>query len=118
MGVSKMKSSKEKAVKKAGIQAFSGFGQNALAQVPALTEMVDNADLDIAVEACLSLGTMKATGAAGKLKEKLSNNDVDIIVAACTGLGDMDAEDAAVAKLLTHKEGRVRAAATLALGKG
>merc|ERR550532_3242691 len=60
---------------------------------------------------------MKATTAASKLKEKLNNNDVDLIIAACTGLGDMDAEDAAVAKLLAHKEGRVRAAAALALGK-
>lgn len=108
--VAKMTSSSEKEVKKASIQALGKLGENASAFSGAVEGFLDSPDLDLVVEACISLGSMKAYAAEEKITSKLQVQDVEVVIGACIGLGNMGRGDGAIAGLLGNPIGRIRAA--------
>merc|ERR1712014_52519 len=87
--VAKMNGASEKEVKLATIQALGKMGEHASAFSGPVEGFLDNPDLDLVVEACITLGSMKAYGAAEKLTSKLQNADADVVIGACIGLGKM-----------------------------
>merc|ERR1719208_651490 len=109
--VAKMTSSSEKEVKKAAIQALGNLGEHASAFSGAVEIFLDDGDMDLVVEACISLGSMKAYGAEEKITSKLQVQDVEVVIGACIGLGNMGVGDGPIAGLLGNPHGRIRAAA-------
>mmetsp|Transcript_88508 Transcript_88508/g.245897 ORF Transcript_88508/g.245897 Transcript_88508/m.245897 type:complete len:553 (+) Transcript_88508:62-1720(+) len=115
--VAKLTSSSEKEVRKAAIQAIGYFGELSTAYGAAVESCLDDADLDLVVEACIALGSMKHASSAGKVAAKLKESDTEVVIGACIGLGSMDAEVEALARMLESQEPRVRAAAVGAMPK-
>jgi len=104
-------------VKKAALQALGCFGEHASSQAKVVEQYLDNENLDLVVEACIALGSMKVSSAAGKVAAKLKDSDVEVVIGACIGLGCMEAEIEALGGMLESSEPRVRAASLSAMPK-
>jgi len=113
----KLKTGSEKEVKKAAIQALGYFGEVATGYTELVEEHLDVQDLDLVVEACIALGSMKALSSSGKVAAKLKVSDTDVVVGACIGLGSLDVEIEALGGMLESQQSRVRAAALGAMPK-
>ncbi|CAE7816148.1 unnamed protein product [Symbiodinium sp. CCMP2592] len=104
-----------KSVKLAALRAFGNLGTLASAFGGDILSCLDQKDPEVEAEACLALGKMKLTTSGSKVAAKLRSPDAEVVAAACGGLAVMDREAGAVAELLAHKDGRVKAAAAEAL---
>lgn len=113
----KLKGATTKDVKKAGLAALGCFGEFASMHADVVEGHLADTDLDLVVEACIALGSMKIVSAASKVAAKLEQNDAEVVIAACIGLGYMDAETDALGKMMDSKEARIRAAALGAMPK-
>lgn len=102
----------EKSVKLSALATLGRLGAGQSADVIA---MLDHPDLDLAAGACKALGGMQATAAASQVATKLNTGDAELAIAACESLSAMDREVDAVAKQLSSKSARVKAAAVRAL---
>lgn len=108
-------SSGSKQVKLAALAALSRLGTYVSTKASFAELYLDNQDLDIVVAACTALGGMKATSTADAISKHLQRDDLEVVIAACSSLAAMDRHAEAVARLLSHNQPRVRAAAVQAL---
>mmetsp|Transcript_19642 Transcript_19642/g.61714 ORF Transcript_19642/g.61714 Transcript_19642/m.61714 type:complete len:552 (+) Transcript_19642:62-1717(+) len=113
----KLKGAQEKELRKAAIQALGYFGEAASQYSDPVEACLGDKDLDVVVEACIALGSMKAVSAAEKVAAKLKESDVEVVIGACIGLGSMNAEIDALGGMLESSQPRVRAAALGAMPK-
>jgi len=113
----KLKTSNEKEVKKAALQGLGYFGELASAYAETVEEYLDDKDLDLVVEACIALGSMKIVSSAGKVASKLKESDTAVVIGACIGLGSMDAEIEALGGMMESQQARIRAAVLAAMPK-
>ncbi|CAE7809534.1 unnamed protein product, partial [Symbiodinium microadriaticum] len=102
-------------VKLAAVRALGNLGTLASEFGGDILNCLDQKDPEVEAEACLALGKMKVTTSGSKVAAKLRSTDAEVVAAACGGLAVMDREAGAVAELLAHRDGRVKAAAAEAL---
>lgn len=114
-GILRKTSSGSKQVKLAGLAALARLGTYVSTKASFAELYLDNQDLDVVVAACTALGGMKATSTADAISKHLQSDDLEVVIAACSSLAAMDRHAEAVARLLSHNQPRVKAAAVQAL---
>lgn len=105
-----MTASDDQFVRSSALRALGKLGERAARHADAVEKFLTHKDPETVCDACTCLGSMKIQSCAKTLATKLKDEDISVVVAAIMGLSQLDAELAAVGKMLSHNNSRVRAA--------